>query len=353
MKSRILTPSKITIGVLLILILILLPHGPQAEMLEPSFDAGMLPSNGSLSVTHEFPIRNRGFGILRIPAMEATCGCTHLSGPKSIWPMCRGTVVATLTFDARAWGHKDTLIYVKTNDPNHPILKTQISATAPLGVAMVPASVDFSEVDAGHSKEFAITVLAAKEYVGNDFHIECLPPSAPDGVGVVSNHVAYSESAVLSTPCHKATFKIAINGKGPVGARSESLKLVTKSSLHGGTELVLPVKWKLLSGVHFRPESLFFGMRSMPCTVTNSVELISSTRPITPMDVSIPSPIFRVVEKTRMDEHRWKLSMVMSSGDAKPGRVESEMIVKFKNAPDARLKLGVLLLAPSDASSGK
>ena len=99
--------------------------GPRATVQVIDYNFGNI-ARGS-TVSHKFYISNNGGALLVLSDVRASCGCTVTQLDKTeIHPGDSATLTVQFDSDHKSGPQKKT-IYVRTNDPNHPILRMHIS----------------------------------------------------------------------------------------------------------------------------------------------------------------------------------------------------------------------------------
>jgi len=132
---------------------------PRAYVAEPEYDFGVVEDGAQ--VQHVFLIDNQGDSDLSILDVHASCGCTttNISGT-TVPPGDTIRLTATLTTEGYGGSRVSKTIFVKTDDPEHPVLTLRLGGTVVAATAyLVPAQ------DAAASLGLVIDLRALADYV--------------------------------------------------------------------------------------------------------------------------------------------------------------------------------------------
>lgn len=92
------------------------PEGPRLELIEPSFDAGLV--SAGTAVSHEFVFRNPGDQDLRILKVKPGCGCTVVDFTRVVSPGREGRVTMKVYYSEKWAGkHVRQVSVIESNDP--------------------------------------------------------------------------------------------------------------------------------------------------------------------------------------------------------------------------------------------
>jgi len=103
------------------------PEGPRLELVETSYDAGLV--NAGASVSHEFIVRNTGDQDLHILKVKPGCGCTVVNFSRVIPPGREGRVIMKVYY-SNNWSGKSVrqASVIESNDPRSKRVSLAIKA---------------------------------------------------------------------------------------------------------------------------------------------------------------------------------------------------------------------------------
>lgn len=115
---------------------------PAVHFPEPNYK--FEPTVEGVKVTHDFVVRNRGAGLLKIYAVRSTCSCTAISFPKEIPAGGEGNI--RIQFDTDGYGGRSVKksVLVGTNDPNQAKFTLTLSGRVNNFAEITPRSIRLS-----------------------------------------------------------------------------------------------------------------------------------------------------------------------------------------------------------------
>ena len=175
---------------------------PEAVLKEMNFDAGSV-SRGDI-IKHDFPVENKGKGVLEITHVQPSCGCTVTQWDHTIQPGKSGVITASVN-TAAFTGPIYKTISVATNDPKMSNFQLTIKADVKTVLQVSPSeNAQFGLVFTGQKEEKVFTITSND---GEPFTITSVQSQDPN--------LQYS---IESAKDHKsATFKVMLPADHPTG----------------------------------------------------------------------------------------------------------------------------------------
>ncbi len=251
------------------------PNSAQAPVVtcgKPTFDFG--DQEEGPDITHEFVIRNRGKGPLRISGVSTSCGCTAAvvkkqgtkdeaaTMPVEIPPMGKGTVKVTYHTSGRP-GHAEKVITISSNDPKTPQYQLKITMTVVREVDTLPDRVYFYGIKKGEPHDSSVKVLGK---AGNDLTVL----SAESTNKVVTVEMTPYAEATPGTERNGAMLKITVPTTLPIGSFTDDILVKTDDPKK--PELHIPIMGEVVGRVQWNPKSLYFSAgQEQPVTISLTV----------------------------------------------------------------------------------
>lgn len=147
------------------------------------------------SITHVFPIENRGTAPLNISNVRACCGSSARMSSMTIPPGGDAALTVTVPLFGRK-GRQVKTIHVMSDDPVEPRFRIQVTGTAVAALDAQPDFLNFGVLEANRSESREISVFAA---TGQEFSITQLVSTVPHFVAEVAETGGRVSRVAVST----------------------------------------------------------------------------------------------------------------------------------------------------------
>ncbi len=134
---------------------------PLAYIQNPDFKFSSVPE-GTI-VRHAYAIYNKGDAELNIIRVRTSCGCTTAGYSKSVAPGKKGIISVKGNTAGYGGSLFNRQIFIETNDPNHKLLRLNISGQVDKFAQITPQFVRLKGV-AGHPVKMSINIIPEKKY---------------------------------------------------------------------------------------------------------------------------------------------------------------------------------------------
>ena len=215
---------------------------PSVEVAETQHDFGSMDSNAS--DRHEFIFRNNGDSPLTLEAGKTTCKCTLSDiGEGTILPGESAAVTVEWSGKGLVGPYTQTAT-ILTNDPRKRKVDLRVKGTMTAKTRMVPDTLVFSSVSAGHSAQGDVRIYG---YLDDPIEITGCEVDDPEQVDVTISPMSSEE--VEGEEYATCGHRVSVTLKPGLPPGPFETKIRVKTNVEGLKELFIPVDANIYSEI--------------------------------------------------------------------------------------------------------
>lgn len=219
---------------------------PKVFLESDTYDFGAMDANSTNK--HEFVVRNKGEGPLKLTKGETTCKCTLANlDDAEIPPGGESKVAIEWSAKSLTGGFRQSAT-ILTNDPDHPRVTLTITGRVTAVVRSSPSEVIFSRLSAGETGTASVRIFgygSEKKLETQGFHLEESGNAKYFDVALVP----LSADQIKDEPDAKSGYEVRITLKPglPVGPFRQKISVAT--NLKEAASVEIPIRGEVVSEI--------------------------------------------------------------------------------------------------------